>query len=106
MMKKLLIALVLLILTSTSCKKSEQGSQKNISATIMNTGSVATDGCGFLIKIDATGTSYHADNLPEAYQKDNLSVILDYHNLTTKYQCGMIASNLLPVISVDAIRNK
>lgn len=105
-MKKLLIVYVLLIFISISCKKADQSTQKNINATITNSGSVAADGCGFLIKIDASGTEYHADNLPEAYQKDNLPVVINYHNLTTKFQCGMIATNLLPVISIDAVQNK
>lgn len=105
-MKKQFILFLVLLFVIFSCKKADQSIEKEISATIMNTGSVAADGCGFLIKIDASGTSYHADNLPEAYQKDNLPVVINYHALTTKFQCGMIASNLLPVISIDAIQNK
>lgn len=104
-MKKLLIAFVLLVVASTSCKKSDQSTQKDISATIINSGNIAADGCGFLIKIDASGTSYHADNLPVDYQKDKLPVTISYHLLDTKFSCGLLANNI-SVIKIDAIQQK
>lgn len=105
-MKKQFSVLILLICMSVSCKKTDEVTAKDIPATIIYSGDIAADGCGFLVKIDTSGTNYHADNLPKAYQKDNLQVIINYHDLTTKFHCGMIATNLLPVISIDAIRNK
>jgi hypothetical protein len=103
-MKNLLFAFVLLIICSTSCKKADQSTQTNINATIMDTGFVLSDGCGWLIKIDASGTSYHADNLPINYQKDKLPVIISYHLLNTKFSCGLLSNNI-SVIKIDAIKN-
>jgi len=104
-MKKQFIVFLLLLFVIFSCKKADQSTEREISATITYTGSTAADGCGWLVKIDATGNSYHADNLAETYQKDNLPVIISYHLLDTKYSCGLIANNL-SVIKIDAIRKK
>ncbi len=104
-MKKLLIAFVLLIFVSISCKKSDRLTAENVPATINFTGAIAADGCGFLIKIDGSGTSYHADNLPVDFQKDKLQVIVSYQLLNTKYSCGLISNNI-SVIKIDAIRIK
>lgn len=104
-MKKLLIVYVLFILISISCKKSDQSTQKSISATIVDSGNIAFDGCGWLIKIDASGTNYHADNLPVSYQKDNLPVTISYHLLDTKFSCGLLSNNI-SVIKIDAIQQK
>lgn len=104
-MKKLLIAFILLILASTGCKKSDRVTAEDVPAIITYTGNIETDGCGFLVKINASGTSYHADNLPVDYQKNNLPVAISYHLLDTKFSCGL-QSNNIAVIQIDAIRNK
>ncbi len=102
-MKKQFSVLILLICMSVSCKKTDQVTAKDIPATIIYSGDIAADGCGFLIKIDASGTSYHADNLPETYQKDKLPVTISYHLLDTKYSCGLLSNNL-SVIQIDVIQ--
>lgn len=102
-MKKQFSVLILLICMSVSCKKADQSTEKNISATIIYTGNISADGCGWLIQINASGTSYHADNLPETYQKDKLPVTISYHLLDTKYSCGLLSNNL-SVIKIDVIQ--
>ncbi|MGI4803891.1 MAG: hypothetical protein ACRYFL_03905 [Janthinobacterium lividum] len=52
------------------------------------------------MKINSSGTSYNAVNLPDLYQKDSLKITLSYHLLNTKYQCIL---NTYPQIYVDAI---
>ena len=76
-----------------------------MSATVVDLGNNAADGCGFLIKIDASGISYHADNLPVDFQKDKLQVTVSYHLLSTKYSCGLLSNNI-SVIKIDAINKK
>ena len=105
MMKKLLIAFVLLIFATTSCKKSDRLTAENVPATITFTGGIATDGCGFLIKIDDSSASYHADNLPVDFQKDKLPVIVSYQLLNTKYSCGLLSDNI-SVIKIDAVKQR
>ena len=104
-MKKLLIAFILLIFTSTGCKKSDRVTAEDVPATFTYTGYIAADGCGWLIKIDASGTSYHADNFPVDYQKDKLPITISYHLLTTKCSCGLLSNNI-SVIKIDAINKK
>lgn len=94
---------ILMIFAFSACKKDTQ--IKNENATITFTGDVASDGCGYLIKINSTGTSYHADNLSETYQKDSLPVTISYHLLDKKFSCGLISNNI-SVIELDAIRIK
>jgi len=60
-------------------------------ATIIDMGPVATDGCGWKVKIDTT--YYHPTNLPDAYKQNNLKVKVSYNLLNSKFQCG-IAANL------------
>ncbi|RYE16578.1 MAG: hypothetical protein EOP42_33715 [Sphingobacteriaceae bacterium] len=104
-MKKHLIILLLLFYILTSCSKKDSATIKNAEATIIFTGSVALDGCGYLVKINSTGVSYHADNLSETYQKDNLPVIISYHLLTTKFSCGLLSNNV-SAINIDGIKNR
>ncbi len=102
-MKKELIILLILFYSLAGCKK--ENLIKNINATIIDAGNTAADGCGWLIKIDASATSYHADNLPVDFQKDKLPVIVSYHLLNTKFSCGLLSNNI-SVINIDAIKKK
>ncbi|MGI4729641.1 MAG: hypothetical protein ACRYGB_13790 [Janthinobacterium lividum] len=93
--KILLGSILLSIFVLFSCRKSDASTEKNISARIDSTAL-----CGFLVKINSSGTSYNAVNLPDLYQKDSLKITLSYHLLNTKYQCIL---NTYPQIYVDAI---
>ncbi|MGI4751970.1 MAG: hypothetical protein ACRYFB_15155 [Janthinobacterium lividum] len=105
-MKKILILLLLagFFAVISSCKK-DANMFTNVSATVIYTGDLAADGCGYLIKIDST-TYYHPVNLDDSYKKDQLQVTINYHLLTTKYQCGQIPSNGLSEINISSITVK
>ncbi len=77
------------------CQKKDLSTERNLNARIDSTFI-----CGFLVKIDASGTKYNAVNLPNLYKKDSLKVTLSYHLLNTKYQCF---SGDYPQIYIDAI---
>ncbi len=79
------ILFLLLFAIPVSCKKDANLLTAN--ATIIDTGSVAVDGCGWLIKLNDS-TTYEATNLSADYQKNNLQVNISYYLLTTKFQCG------------------
>lgn len=77
---------------------------KNIykNPTIIFTGPVATDGCGWLIKIDDTHT-YNPDVLNAAFQQDQLMVKISYELTSDKFICGK-AGLQIPVIHVNDIK--
>lgn len=83
-----------------SCKKA--GNTKQVltaDATIINEGPPAADGCGWLIKIDATDSIYNAPNLDAKYQVDNLKLNITYHKLSTRFYCGDIVITKDPGIT-------
>jgi len=98
---KLIVALSLLVTGFTSCKK-----DKNLlttEATVVYTGSIASDGCEWLIYVEGVGpfdnktgpskTYYNVVNLPEKYKQNNTKVVISYKLLSTRFHCGMIAND-------------
>jgi hypothetical protein len=107
---KAVISLMLLVTIAYGCKKENKNNGNTKvktsgvgNAMIVNTGLIAADGCGWLIKIDSN--FYHADNLPEQFQKDSLNVNIDYNLSTSKFQCSTNPNNLIPVIHLNSINN-
>jgi hypothetical protein len=98
------IYLLLLTTIATGCKKENSIKSKSTEALIMDTGLIAADGCGWLIKVDSN--IYHPDSLPSGFQKNNLNVVIDYNLLSTKFQCGLDPNNKLAVIHLNSIKNK
>lgn len=92
--KLLLVAIVALLAFTTvllSCKKEESAQKAN--ATIVYTGALEVDGCGWLVRIDSTATKpnytyYSPTNLDKKYQVNNLRVSINYKQLSTKLNCG------------------
>ena len=81
--KPIIFSLLLItFLTSNSCRKEDSAV-----ATIEDSGSIATDGCGWMVKIG--DITYHPDNLPEQYQVNNLSVSIKYRLYHSNWGCGM-----------------
>jgi len=103
---KAVVWLILLFIIVSGCKKENNSNTKTKTpvvgtAMIINTGDIAADGCGWLVKIDSN--YYHADNLPDQFQKDNLNVNINYNSLTSKFQCSTNPNNLIPVIHINSI---
>lgn len=87
------------------CKKESTTSVNSLSANISYTGIVATDGCGWLIKIG--NVTYHPDNLPADFQVNNLNVIISGNITNDKFVCGDAANSPgLPVIHITSIIKK
>lgn len=97
---KILLIIVLLASAAISCKKNAQVLTAN--ATIINSGSPAYDGCGWLIKLSSDNIEYSPTNLAASFQKDSLKVSISYTLLTTKYRCGRGAG--IQQVKIDAIR--
>ncbi|WP_426667799.1 hypothetical protein ACPPVU_17390 [Mucilaginibacter sp. McL0603] len=109
---KVVAYLMLLVTLAYSCNKENNSTTNSTTKTqtpgvgnamIVNTGPVAADGCGFLIKVDSN--YYHADNLPEQFQKDSLNVNINYDPSTSKFQCSTNPNNLIPIIHLNSINN-
>lgn len=107
-MKKLLFFLLFAeILAVSSCKK-DANTFRNMSAMIVfDSGDPAATGCGYTILIN-NSTSYYPVNLSDAYKKDQLKIVVDYHLLTTKHKCGYLPlpSSELQEINIDHISTK
>jgi len=98
------ISVVLLILVGSSCKK-ENGSKSVVRVTtnalIFDSGPVAADGCGWLVKIDSN--VYHANNLPAEFQQNKLAVNVSFEKIESGFQCSMDPKNILPSIHITNI---
>ena len=99
--------LLLIIFLGYSCTKErscencvDNNSYKN--ATIVYGGPVATDGCGWLIKIDDTHT-YQPDVLNAVFLRDQLPVKIMYELTSDKFICG-ISGLQIPIIHVIDIK--
>ncbi|MCD8740063.1 hypothetical protein LT679_05570 [Mucilaginibacter roseus] len=100
------IILIALFVTLTSafmaCKKDKN--EKLAEGIVLNTGSPAADGCGWLILMN--NTMYSPDNLPASFMQDSLRVKVNYNNLSTRFSCGMVATNGFPQIHITNISKK
>ncbi|MBE9583037.1 hypothetical protein IM792_01110 [Mucilaginibacter sp. JRF] len=94
--------LVALSFAVASCKKDKNA--KEAEGIIMNTGTPAADGCGWLIQMN--NVMYSPDNLPASFMQDSMQVKVTYNTLTTRFSCGMIAGNGFPQIHLTNIRKK
>lgn len=75
MRKYLLCAFVLVSVFAVSCKK-DKGMEK---ATVTDTGDIAKDGCGYLLKLE-DGKLVRPDYLPSAYQHDGYKVKIKFNS--------------------------
>ncbi|WP_345952791.1 hypothetical protein [Mucilaginibacter sp. PAMB04168] len=83
-------AACLLIISTIACNKHDceeiEDDRLEATATIIDSGSPALDGCGWLIRTN--GTTYSPDNLPEAFKLNNIQVKIIYTISEAKFQCG------------------
>ena len=85
--------ILLLVLVITSCKKPGSPAVTLASnATIVNSGPIAADGCGWLVRLNDS-TEFSPVNLSADFQQDNLKVHVTYAQLNTRTSCGMLANN-------------
>lgn len=69
-MRKYLFCAVLISLVAVSCNQ-----DKNLTkATVIDTGDIAADGCGYLLQLDGESKPVRPSNLPTAYMHDGYKV--------------------------------
>lgn len=74
-MRKYLFGFVCLLMLAASCKKDKD--MKN--AVVVDTGDVASGGCGYLIKLEEDGSEKAPKYLPSAYQHDGYKIKVKFH---------------------------
>lgn len=79
----LIFALMLAACSKDNCK--DKDGRLEATATVIDSGSPALDGCGWLIKID--NKDYSPDNLPENFQFNNIQVKIVYTISDAKFSC-------------------
>jgi hypothetical protein len=86
-------AILLFAILVPSCKKNgSPAATLTANGTIINTGAIAADGCGWLIKLN-DNSEYSPVNLSSDFQQDNLKVNVSYIILSTNTACGSVANN-------------
>ncbi|GGC36522.1 hypothetical protein GCM10011386_30810 [Parapedobacter defluvii] len=68
------------------CKKNDN--LQTLTGTIVDTGSPALDGCGWLFQVG--DTFYHPVNLSEQFQKNGITVTVIFEALNDEYRCGFV----------------
>ena len=98
------IASLLLLMAGTGCEVNKLESSEELGARtaegIMVYENPATDGCGWLIRIN--DKLYRPVNLADEYKIENLKVSVDYQLLDSKYTCW--PGRLIPEIKIVSIK--
>lgn len=86
-----LLVLICTCFIISACKKDiiyqdKRSNQLKAIATVINSGSPALDGCGWLIKVGPV--SYSPDNLPENFKESGINVKIEYTVSDTDFVCG------------------
>lgn len=105
-MKYFVGLLILLVISCTKDKSCETCTSATITAnsTIIDGGSPAGDGCGWLIQLPDSAY-YHPDVLDVSFQHNGLPVSVSYQSTSDSFVCGLAAAHL-PVIHVNSIRKR
>ncbi len=97
---------ILFALAIFSCKKNNNSGQVvTADATIINSGPVAADGCGWVVRINGSDSTYSPTNLATQYKIDSLQVHITYKRLSQRFSCGAIGGGI-PAIQINAISKK
>ena len=73
-MRKYIFCALIIALVAVSCNRN-----KNLlKATVVDTGDIALDGCGYLLKVEGEERLLRPSNLPTAYMHDGYKVKVKY----------------------------
>jgi hypothetical protein len=84
----------------TSCKKNKTHYEEG---TILWTGDVAVDGCGWLI--ESREQLFHPLNLTSEFQQDSLKVLVDLRYANESFSCGVMPTTY-PSVEIKNIKKK
>jgi hypothetical protein len=103
MYKSLFIALAAFLLSCTKDKSCQVCTTESgfVNATIIDSGPVETDGCGWVVKL-GDEKFYHPDALGDEFKQNNLGVKICYESSKDEFRCG-IAALSMPVLHIISI---
>ena len=100
-MRKYLFGAAILMLVAIGCKKDKDLTN----ATIVDTGDIASTGCGYVLQLEDGTTRLRPRNLPSNYQHDGLKVKVKYDNSGDGEICRIDNDNIfLTVVDLTVIK--
>ena len=101
-MRKYLLGAALLTLTAVACNKERHYTR----ATIMDTGDITKDGCGYLLRLE-DGREEKPQYLPSAFQHNGMQVLVKYHSTGVLDTCEFSAPRkFFELVDIDDIKKK
>lgn len=82
-MRKLLLSAAMIALVATSCNRDKD----LLKATVVDSGDIALDGCGYLLDVEGEDKLLKPSNLPTAYMHDGYKVKVKYDANGGGVQC-------------------
>ncbi len=104
MKKQLPFFLFLLLLLFAGCKKEEPVSLSEINAHVLDGGMPAADGIGYYIKIDNTGESVAAVNLPAEFKSQGINAAVAVKFVDTGKTVRLSFGTILRLVYLAQIR--
>lgn len=100
-MKRVLFFAILML---AACSKNNlTESPALVRATVLDAGVNIPDGYGWQIRLADNLKTYHPQNLPDSFKKNNLEVLLSYVEARDSFYCG-IATTAYPVMQIISIK--
>lgn len=100
MNKILLSAALLLGLSFSACKKNDLRT-----ATVVATGDITYEGCGYLLKLDEDGQLVKPNHLPGAFQHPNIVVEVSFDHTGIVDTCDY-APKIFDLVNINEIHLK
>lgn len=104
-MRKYLFSAVLIAMASVvviSCKKDKDLKK----ATVVDTGDIASGGCGYVLNVDGESEYLRPSNLPTAYMHDGFKVKVKFDRDGAGAACSVYPKfEFLEVIQLTVIKN-
>lgn len=99
---------ILWLTVSVACVKQPnpvpetQITSQNIVGTIVYTGPIAADGCGYLIRT-ADNQEFKPMNLSNEFQQDGLAVLVNYTISSEPFACGLLPAEFtqINIVSIE-----
>lgn len=88
-MRKYIFASLIIVLLAVACNKDK----KLQKATIVDTGDVAKDGCGYLLKLEEDGRMVRPNNIPSAYMHNGYKVKVSFDENGEGIACKIYPMN-------------
>ena len=101
-MLKYLLGAALLTLVASSCNKDRNYTR----ATVLDSGDVTKDGCGYLLRLE-DGREEKPEALPSAFQHDGIEVLVKYSSTGVLDTCEFAAPRkFFELVKIEDIKRR